>query len=59
MSVMELIEAGVDQGGVHAVVVIKQVQMLALLLDGEIDVGVDVDPIALVGVEVGDDVFAG
>ena len=58
MSNEQLIESGVEQGGVDGMAVIEQEQMLAVLLKGEIEVGGDGELITLLGIEVGDGVVA-
>ena len=52
MSDEQLIESGVEQGGVDGLAVVEQEQMLAVLLKGEIEVGGDGELIALLGVEI-------
>ena len=59
MSSEQLIESGVEQGGVDGMGVIEQEQMLADLLEGEIEVGADGELIALLGIKIGDGVVAG
>ena len=58
MSDEQLIESGVEQGGVDRMGVVEQEQMLAVLLKGEIEVGGDGELITLLGIEVGDGVVA-
>ena len=59
MSDEQLIESGVEQGGVDGMAVVEQEQMLAVLLKGEIEVGGDGELIALIVFEIGDGVVAG
>ena len=59
MSNEQLIESGVEQGGVDGMAVVEQEQMLAVLLKGEIEVGGDGELITLLGIEIGDGVVAG
>ena len=59
MSNEQLIESGVEQGGVDGMAVVEQEQMLAVLLKGEIEVGGDGELITLLGIEIGDAVVAG
>ena len=59
MSSEQLIESGVEQCGVDGMGVIEQEQMLAVLLEREIEVRIDDELIALLGIEIGDGVVAG
>ena len=59
MSNEQLIESGVEQGGVDGMGVVEQEQMVAVLLKGEIEVRIDDELIALLGIEIGDGVVAG
>ena len=59
MSNEQLIESGVEQGGVDGMGVVEQEQMVAVLLKGEIEVGGDGELITLLGIEIGDGVVAG
>ena len=62
LRVRELIECGVEQegveqSGVDGIGLIEKQSMVAVLLDGELEVGVDVDLFTLPGFVVGDPVF--
>ena len=52
MSNEQLLESGVEQGGVNGMGVIEQEQMLAVLVEGESEVLIDDELIALLGIEI-------